>query len=328
MPLIKKIKEWKARLLNQNVWQSKCKITNHYLSKTAKPQHDRLCIFAHFDRFKRIDPHVIHLLKELRVAGCDIVMVSTCTSLLKEDREQALKYCCEIITRKNNGYDFGSYAIGLELKKHEIAIRYRQVVMCNDSVYGPFVPLKLAFEEMEAKGLDVWGMTDSFQHEYHLQSYFVSMKSSVLSKPRVREFWRTLQFDLPKREIIKKCEVGFSRVLSRSHLKLGSWCPYHEVQRSTVRYWRTRWKEFEDINFSIGEAEAAKLSLHALQSKCNPTHEFWHTLLLFHRFPFIKVELVAHNPTLQPTLIALPEIVARASTYPVELIFNHLQRSK
>lgn len=322
---------FRTQLRGKKPWKRFTKITNRYKSEQAPPQNDRLCIFAHFDKWKRIDPHVLHYLKRLRGAGCDILMVSACTSLLREDREKALKYCSEIITRTNTGYDFGSYAIGLDLMKLEISIRYRQIILCNDSVYGPFHDLKHIFDEMDSRGLDAWGMTDSFQLKYHLQSYFLVFKSSVLQKPRMRNFWDNLSFKLPKKEVIKHCEIGFTQILRRSHLAVGCWCPYEKVQQSVIKVWQSELRKGEYQNNSLSQCfsnrEKRHFIKHVLQQNCNPTHQFWNVLLTHHHYPFLKVELVKHNPTKQFNLSLIPEILPQISNYPVNFVYQHTKRT-
>ena len=48
------------------------------------------------------------------------------------------------------------------------------LVIANDSVYGPFGPLGPLLSRMDFGAADAWGMTETWQIRYHLQSYFVA----------------------------------------------------------------------------------------------------------------------------------------------------------
>jgi hypothetical protein len=63
---------------------------------------------------------------------------------------------------------------------------------------------------MECKDCDFWGMTASPEAVPHLQSYFLSFKSSLLREDRFRQFWASVLPYSDKRNVVASYEVGLT----------------------------------------------------------------------------------------------------------------------
>jgi hypothetical protein len=65
--------------------------------------------------------------------------------------------------------------------------------------------------EMDQADVAAWGLTDSFEIAYHLQSYFRAFRSSVFRSPPFHRFmhkpWHTMGYD----EIVRNGEVALCR---------------------------------------------------------------------------------------------------------------------
>ncbi|MBC8552896.1 MAG: hypothetical protein H8D23_25000, partial [Candidatus Brocadiales bacterium] len=197
----------------------------------------RLCIFAHYDRDQVIDDYVIILLKNLHDIDCEIIFVSTSESLRSEHAEKIKGFCSRIIIRKNVGYDFGSWKTGLEAC-HDTS-HYEQIILTNDSVYGPLSDLPAIFSQMEKSNCDIWGLTDSFEKSYHLQSYFLVFQQKAFLSSYFRDFWKKFIFieKTNKQFIINTYEVGLSRKALRAGMKLGVFCPYQTLVSHTLNHY-------------------------------------------------------------------------------------------
>lgn len=165
----------------------------------------RVCLFSHFDRDSRLDDYVIHYLKSLADAGLSIVLISSCSSLDKPSMDIATRICSAVILRANRGYDFAGWALAIR-KLHGI-LDAEEIVCANDSVYGPLRPLAPMFDEMNARGFPLWGVTSNFEIEHHLQSYFIVFKRPAITSPAFRSFWFDVRPLQDKWEIIKRYEV-------------------------------------------------------------------------------------------------------------------------
>jgi len=172
----------------------------------------RAAVLVHYDKDDIIDPYIYTYLKALQVCTTHLVFVTT--SKINNTQINALyQYCDTVIVRENIGYDFMSYKIGLESFDYK---KYDEVLISNDSVYGPLYPMQELFDTMKTQKCDFWGITDNTDMGYHIQSYFLLVKKSVLLNKTFHDFWRNLEILHDKNEIIQRYEVGFTQTLLKA----------------------------------------------------------------------------------------------------------------
>jgi hypothetical protein len=190
--------------------------------------------FSHYDAHSIIDDHVVYSIKYLS-RYADIVFVST-SEFLPEDSVICIKeYCRTIIIKKNVGYDFGAWKTGMEAISNDLD-RYDNLVLCNDSVYGPFFPLDDFFEKMESNQYDVYAMTQSHDIMEHNQSYFTAYSKKAFSSKLFKDFWNNMVIYDDKRSLIFSHEVIFSNSLIRSELNAGSYIPILNNARLNITH--------------------------------------------------------------------------------------------
>ncbi len=98
--------------------------------------------------------------------------------------EELNKYADNIIYRENTGLDIGAYkrVILSDEYKDEIG-KYEELVLCNNSFYGPFIPFEKIFEEMEESKADFWGISSSEKNlVQHIQSYFLVLRQNIIKE--------------------------------------------------------------------------------------------------------------------------------------------------
>ena len=138
---------------------------------------DTLLYSLDYDRDGIIDEYVVRYLSALRDAGADICFI-TSTAAPKE-LEKIRQFVFRIIIKNDAGRDFGSWYLALESIQTSLRERYAYVLFINDSVYFPVVDCGRMFAQMAASKLDLWGITDSRQCGYHLQSYFLGFSRNA-----------------------------------------------------------------------------------------------------------------------------------------------------
>lgn len=87
-----------------------------------------------------------------------------------------------IIKRENAGYDAGAYreVICGEHYRQRIS-RCDELILCNNSFYGPFLSLTEIFAQMDGSKADFWGITSSEKNLVeHIQSYFMVFRKTIL----------------------------------------------------------------------------------------------------------------------------------------------------
>lgn len=270
-------------------------------------ERKRLCVFAHFDCEDVIDDYVLNYLHELYELGVETIFCTTCVGLSDEQIFRIKPLCSLIILRQNIGYDFASYREGL-LAAGDLS-SYSEVIIANDSVYGPVFDLSQVFDEMADADADFWGITDSHEFRRHLQSYFVVFRKSVVASSAFNEFWSGLANHVRKKVLILNCEIGLSDTLVGAGFRMAALCEYDRIYS-------------EDP--SIRETFRSRLrgGRHL-----NTSHHLWQRLIERYYCPFIKVELLRDDPEgMVRSDHGWVSVLSENSDYDLSLIERHLAR--
>ncbi|MBV5346342.1 MAG: hypothetical protein JZU63_12935, partial [Rhodoferax sp.] len=171
----------------------------------AIAQARRVAVFVHYDRHGHVHEFVHHYLRELADCGFAIVFVTNSPTVGRDDVDRLEAVCALVVLRRNKGYDFGAYRDGIALIPNVESLD--QLVLANDSVYGPLHRLGPMLDRMEVEKAEVWGATDSWQHAFHLQSYFVLFHSAALKSKAFADFWKNVRLVNSKTWVIHKYEI-------------------------------------------------------------------------------------------------------------------------
>lgn len=151
----------------------------------------RLCIFSIYDKAGIVDKSVEFYLNSM----CEVVnkLIVVVNGSITENSLQCLKkYTENIYIRKNVGFDAAAYKDCILNYMGMSAIReYDELVLANDTCFGPFVPFINVFKEMEDYNCDFWGLKkieNSFAT--HIQSYFLVFRKKILYSEAFFEFWQ------------------------------------------------------------------------------------------------------------------------------------------
>ena len=277
----------------------------------------RAVIFAHYDKENLVAPYILVYLKALQSVASTIIFVSTST-LNDETKKRLYPYCKKILLRDNEGYDFMSYKFGLSSIDYA---EYDEVVLCNDSVYGPFYPLSDIFSTMQTEDVGMWGMTENYELNYHLQSYFLVFRQTVLQSDAFKTFWERVHMLSSKEEVIKAYEIGLSRDLLQHGFKLEAYSRV-EVSLKEKILLQLRTLTLEKIKRKLTSL-LRPTDTPSTVGEVNPTLTLWKTLIVDAKMPFIKRELLRDNPK-GVNIDDAYETIQSISEYDVSLIRQHL----
>jgi lipopolysaccharide biosynthesis protein len=290
-----------------------------------------VAIFSHYDRNGRVRGYVRHHLKQIRAAGFDIIFVTNGGILLPESIEWLRKECRLIVWRRNLGFDFGGYKEGIAAIPNLGDLD--SLLLVNDSVYGPFHDLGSVINKMSFDEADAWGITDSWERRYHLQSFFILLGPVALAHPGFTRFWRDVRNVRSKYWVVRKYEIGLSRRLVLSGLRCKALCPARFPAQSLIR--EVRQQRILDVS----PTESPTLSNHERHymemifnvvgrgRPINASHFFWEYLVSSMGCPFLKRDLLRRNPGNVPFLTEWERVVSEVSSYDTELIVEDLQYS-
>jgi lipopolysaccharide biosynthesis protein len=283
---------------------------------------NRLCIFAHYDKDNLVDEYVLYFLQNLKTVSNQIIFVTT-SNIAKDEMAKLNRYCDKIILKENQGYDFVSWQEGLKAISGNSD--FDELVFCNDSVYGPLYPLPDVFDTMSSKNCDFWGITDSYEINYHLQSYFLVFKKNVVRSEIFQRFWNDVTVESSKNEVIKKYEVGLTHAFISAGFKPQPYLPtsVFNLKILRIRAISAVKHPFKAVKTILSRAKQNNNEYRAI----SPTHYLWKDSIIKYQIPFIKIELLRDNPN-GINIQGYGEIITQHCNYDIELINNHLERMR
>jgi hypothetical protein len=213
----------------------------------------RLVCYAHFDGKSQVRPFVLHALQVMAPLCIDLVFISN-SSLADHDRALLSKSCSNIIVNNNTGYDFYMWKLGLESVDLSL---YDEVVLMNSSVFGPLFDMEEAFLRMGQLPCDFWGITECFQMQPHLQTYFLVFNKKVIASDAFKAFWCGILPYINKMQVIQSYEVGLTQWLVESGFQPGVLCPFDSIgEFCTAAGKRLRRKDNASVKFAAELLEA------------------------------------------------------------------------
>lgn len=177
----------------------------------------RLAIFAAFCPDGRITDSQIYFLKGLQEVVDNIIFVAD-SNVFPNEIEKIKDLVCYADFRRHKGYDFGSYKIGyFYAKNHGFLDNIQEIILCNDSCYGPITSFKDSFDRMIEKKVDFWGYTSnsdiSKKQKEHIQTYFMVFNKKVFTSEIFEKFLKNIRPQKKIKDVIRKYEIPFTNKL-------------------------------------------------------------------------------------------------------------------
>lgn len=231
----------------------------------------RLCVYACYprDAERPLPRYVVFTIHALKKCGYEVWLVINRPAFLVTS-PSVHKDVSRIMWRENKGWDWAAWCHAFEKHGQAMTEQYDSVLFTNDSYAAPVFgtsELRKTLESMWSEDFDVWGMTNSHERVYHVQSYWLEYSKRVLQS-----------------ETFKK------RMCVRGVLQCRN---VHDIIRNfelqDIEAYR-----LDHVNFKVGCA--FPISLEEFEG--NPFVRSWGTKLLPRRFPLFKfTALVNHAGT-------------------------------
>ena len=207
----------------------------------------RLGIFCTYDSEGIVDDYIVYLLQEAKKVLSWLVVICNGT-LTPEGRERLEVLADELHVRPNSGFDIEAWRQAILQKKNQLA-DYDELLLFNNSFYGPFYPLAEVFDKMDEKpDADFWGITIHGQmpdelhicpYGYipeHLQSYFLVIRSRLLHSKEFFSYWKNSDEAETFNDAIRFHEVGFTKEFFERGYRYAAYCDTRD------------WEKIYDIN--------------------------------------------------------------------------------
>lgn len=271
----------------------------------------RLTIYMTYNKNGIIDDYIVYMLKQLVNVSSDIIVVSN-KKLMQREKEK-IAFVSEYIERDNEKFDVGAYSqVIKELYDKRQIYEYDELVLINDSVFGPFFDLNDMFSAMDRRNdLDFWGITKRGRSDFdggagvypeHIQSYFYAFRKSIISQDAFKEYWQQIVDEISD---FRSAIINYEFKLTEHFEKLGF-----------------KWDIYCDCNDYIGNNINRNLS---------PYHYFTYELVADKRCPFLKRKLftgdfVNKEYTDAYDLKKAYNFIKNHTFYDLDLIWNYVLR--
>lgn len=162
----------------------------------------RAAVFSLYNERGIADDYVVFLLTKLREFVERIIVVSN-GNLSKNSEVAVEKVCDQLIIRENEGFDVGGYKAGMEAIGFDRISEYDELILLNDTCYGPLFPFSEMFSEMEGRNCDFWGsgahwemtpnpFTGTGNLPRHLTANFIAIRKDMLKSRAFKRYWKNL----------------------------------------------------------------------------------------------------------------------------------------
>lgn len=247
------------------------------------------------------------MLKELRCCADYLVVVCNETTIVCGS-DILEKYADDIFYRQNIGFDAGGFkdVLCMYLGWDKV-LQFDELVLVNDSMFGPFKKMKHIFEEMDTKKVDFWGLIkfgeSLTQGEYipeHIQMFFCVIRSAMLHDNEFRKYWDKLPYYKTFNAVVHGYEMEFTSFF----VKLGySYATLADTQTNDSNNISNNYMQYGTICYE---------------------------LIKKRNFPFLKKQQIAYNTLnmqTQENLRQAIDHIAKNTDYDVNLIWQNIIRT-
>ena len=163
-----------------------------------------LAIYVQYDPSGVVKDYVKYCLRGLQ-AIVDEILVVVNGAITPSGRRAIENMGIKVLVRDNIGFDSHAWLAGIEYYGYGRLAKYDNLLLVNNSFYGPIYPFAEMWNEMSRRDCDFWGInrhcaTGRQLIEYdasavvceHIQSYWIVFKNSVLKSKDFKQYWQTL----------------------------------------------------------------------------------------------------------------------------------------
>lgn len=184
---------------------------------------NRLGIYIIYDSENIIDKYISKVLFGLQAYISKLIVVCNFTDI-KSGRNYIEEYADEIRYRENMGFDAGAYKDVLqEMFASKEIFKFDEVLLMNDSFYGPIDSFDKVFSVMSESSCDYWGLTrypggnyEKIEIASHIQSYFMCFRKAVVNSKEFRDFWLGIKYPATFIEAVFSFEFQLNHALEKA----------------------------------------------------------------------------------------------------------------
>ncbi len=226
-----------------------------------------VCLYAAYAPKSKMTKSILAAVNALIAQDIDVILCLAVEDTTADFFITEFDGLAGVIVRENGGYDFSTWGCGTRLLPE--CFDARRLFFINDSVFVMPDLLPTFFEKVRSGTADIIAATESFQHQHHVQSYFLTLQGSALQSDALKNYWRTIETLSNKSEVVRAHEL---KLLARAK-----------------EDWNLGVQSIFGMQTIFPQAAFEDYAL------LNISHTYWDYLVSC-GLPFVKVELFRDNP--------------------------------
>lgn len=174
--------------------------------REVKVNPKRIAMYVIYDKDGILDNFRKYYLTELRKV-CDTIVGVVSGTLTPESREELEELTDDFFVRENKGLLAGSWIDGIDHIGWDKLAEYDELLMLNDSFFGPFYPLSEMMDAAEKSDADFYGCMKNFEEKEYTQiagrklkhghfrgsiCYFYIIKERLLHSSEFKRYWSAM----------------------------------------------------------------------------------------------------------------------------------------
>lgn len=193
----------------------------------------RLGIFVFYDSKGHAYDYVKYILEDIIVNFQELYIVSN-GSLDFETFQYFSNLTKNVYVRENEGLDAAAFKRALTCYIGWNKLQdFDEIVLFNDTFYGPFFEFKNIFHEMDAKDYDFWGISAGYKavdgwnvmpYKYipdHIQTFFMAFRKEMFCADDFKNYWMNLPDWKSFFEVVTQHELILTDLFSKMGYKWG-----------------------------------------------------------------------------------------------------------
>lgn len=176
----------------------------------------RIAIFQCYDKAGIIDEYIPYCLRDLKENLGRLVIVVNGV-LTPQSLKKLLPLTSDIFVRENKGFAATAWKeTMIDYLGWEQLELYDELILLNDTFFGPFYPFREVFQEMALRPVDFWGMTACGEGAIpdapaHIQTHFIVIRKAMHQSPVFRSYWENLPCYTTYQEVVYGHEAAFTQ---------------------------------------------------------------------------------------------------------------------
>jgi hypothetical protein len=218
---------------SSGVFRANCEEYIYESDKTLNINHKRALVLAGFLQDGIIEDYKLYLIEQLSQIVDSIYFICDSPINIHESNfDKIIKYIRFAQFKRHGKYDFGSYKIGFrKIKEDKYYNQYEQILFANDSILGPVGNLNKFIDYVNKSPADAIGLVANHYgykdnnsaswsaFSYHIQSYFLLLKSNVFRSLNFSNFINSVKKEQNKIDIVINYEMGLTKFLLENKFK-------------------------------------------------------------------------------------------------------------